>query len=144
PGRSLVTQFDGCSGAKAGEIVNASGFGRTVCNDLDRKQALELLKRAAPKDKKSSIKDVVIENLDDAIAETSGDGQYRFNERQIFYQLRPIVLKQAGQELRIGTFKAIVTDYEADSGEIEGMYRGPRGSIYHPHRGEMITLGTLM
>ena len=24
------------------------------------------------------------------------------------------------------------------------MYREPRGSIYHPHRGETITLGTLM
>ena len=24
------------------------------------------------------------------------------------------------------------------------MYREPRGSIYHPHRGEAITLGTLM
>jgi hypothetical protein len=74
----------------------------------------------------------------------SGDGEYRFNERQIFYQLRPIVLEETGQELQIGNFKAIITDYESEFGEIEGMYREPRGSIYHPHRDEMITLGTLM
>jgi hypothetical protein len=37
-----------------------------------------------------------------------------------------------------------VTDYESEHGEIPGMYREPRGSIYHPHRNETITLGTLM
>ena len=83
-------------------------------------------------------------NLDQAIADASGDGEFRFNERQIFYQLRPIVLEETGQPLLIGNFKAILTDYENEYGEIEGMYREPRGSIYHPHRGETITLGTLM
>jgi hypothetical protein len=89
-------------------------------------------------------KDVVLERLDEAIADASGDGRYRFNERQIFYQLRPIVLEETGQPLQIGHFKAILTDYESEHGEIEGMYREPRGSIYHPHRRENITLGTLM
>src|SRR5262249_49588367 len=35
-------------------------------------------------------------------------------------------------------------DYESEHGEIEGMYREPRGTITHPHRNETITLGTLM
>ena len=69
-----------------------------------------------------------------AIAEVSGDGEYRFNERQIFYQLRPIVMEETGQPLLIGNFKGIITDYENEHGEIAGMYREPRGSIYHPHR----------
>jgi hypothetical protein len=99
--------------------------------------------RAAPKDKKVSQKDVVLDNLEDAIASASGDGEYRFNERQIFYQLRPIVLDETGQELRIGNFTTIITDYENETGEIPGMYREPRGSIYHPHRRETIPLGTL-
>jgi Topoisomerase 6 subunit A/Spo11, Toprim domain len=100
--------------------------------------------RAAPKEKKRSIKDAVLENLDNAIADASGDGEFRFNERQIFYRLRPIVLEETGQPLLIGNFKGIITDYEAEHGEIAGMYREPRGSIYHPHRKETITLGTLM
>ena len=62
--------------------------------------------RAAPKDKKIIQKDVVLDNLDDAIAAVSGDGEYRFNARQIFYQLRPIVLEETGQELPIGNFNA--------------------------------------
>jgi hypothetical protein len=42
-----------------------------------------------------------------------------------------------------GNFKRIITDYENENGEIDGMYREPRGSIYHPHRDEDIALGTL-
>jgi hypothetical protein len=93
---------------------------------------------------KQTQKDVVLEYLDEAIASASGEGEYRFNERQIFYQSRPIVLEETGQPLRIGNFKNILTDYENEHGEIPGMYREPRGSIYHPHRSETITLGTLM
>jgi DNA topoisomerase 6 subunit A-like protein len=93
---------------------------------------------------KQTQKDVVLEHLDEAIASASGEDEYRFNERQIFYQLRPIVLEETGQPLQIGNFKNILTDYENEHGEIPGMYREPRGSIYHPHRGETITLGTLM
>jgi hypothetical protein len=92
---------------------------------------------------KLSQKDVVLDNLKAAIAAASGDGEYRFNERQIFYQLRKIVLDDTGQELKIGNFKGILTDYENENGEISRMYREPRGSIYHPHRGDDIPLGTL-
>jgi hypothetical protein len=93
---------------------------------------------------KSSQKDVVLDNLDTAVATVSGDGAYRFNERQVFYVLRDVVMKATGQELKINNFKTIITDYEAENGEIPLMYREPRGSIYHPHTGETITLGTLM
>jgi hypothetical protein len=91
-----------------------------------------------------SQKEVVLDNLDAAIADVSGYGKYRFNERQVFYFLRDPVLKATGQELKIGNFKNIITDYESEHGEISLMFREPRGSIYHPHRDETITLGTLM
>jgi Topoisomerase 6 subunit A/Spo11, Toprim domain len=89
-------------------------------------------------------KDIVLDNLDDAIAEVSNDGEFRFNERQILYRLRPIVREETGKELTTANFKGIITDYEAEHGEIPLMYREPRGSIYHPHKQETITLGTLM
>jgi hypothetical protein len=90
-----------------------------------------------------SQKDIVLDNLDDAIATVSGDEGYRFNQRQILYVVRPIVRDETGKELTEGNFNAIITDYEAEHGEIPLMYREPRGSIYHPHRGETIMLGTL-
>ena len=58
--------------------------------------------------------------------------------------LRPIVKDETGKTLSTENFNSIITDYENENGEIEGMYREPRGAIYHPHRDETITLGTLM
>jgi hypothetical protein len=100
--------------------------------------------RAAPKDKKVSQRDVVLDNLDEVITAVGGNGKYRFNTRQIYYQMRPIILAETGLALQIGNFTTIITDYENDNGEIPGMYREPRGSIYHPHRRETIPLGTLV
>jgi hypothetical protein len=89
-------------------------------------------------------KNIVLDNLEAVIADVSGDGKFRFNPRQLFYQLRPLVMEEIREELKEGNFNSIITDYENEHGEIPGMYREPRGSIYHPHKGETITLGTLM
>ena len=105
--------------------------------------AMRKAQRAAPEDKVSQ-KQVVLDNLDAAIAKVSGDGRFRFNSRQILYRLRPIVWEASGQALSTKNFNGIITDYENENGEIPGMYRDPRGSIYHPHRRETIPLGTLM
>jgi hypothetical protein len=92
----------------------------------------------------STQKSIVLDNLDAAIAKVSGDGRHRFNQRQLLYALRPIVQAELGKGLTTSNFSQIITEYESENGEIPGMYREPRGSIYHPHRGETITLGTLM
>jgi hypothetical protein len=97
-----------------------------------------------PNTKGISQKSVVLDNLDEAIAAVSGEEGYRFNSRQLFYFLRPIVMEETGEELKIGNFTGIIDDYENEHGEIPLMYREPRGSITHPHREETITLGTLM
>jgi hypothetical protein len=106
-------------------------------------KAVRLAYRPGSTDKPTQ-KDVVLENLDEVIAEVSGDGAYRFNQRQLLYKLRPIVHNELGENLSTSNFSRIVTDYEAERGEIRGMYREPRGSIYHPHNAETITLGDLM
>jgi len=107
-------------------------------------KAVRKARRPGAKAERMSQKEVVLNNLDDVIAEVSGEEGYRFNARQLFYALRPIVMDETGEELKIGNFTGIITDYEADYGEIPLMYREPRGSITHPHRNETITLGTLM
>ena len=91
-----------------------------------------------------SQKDVVLDHLEHVIAAVSGPEGYRFNSRQLFYALRPIVKEETDKELQIGNFLGILDDYEKEHGEIALMYREPRGSITHPHRDETITLGTLM
>jgi hypothetical protein len=93
--------------------------------------------------KRASQKDIVLDNLDHAIGVVSGDGEYRFNQRQLLYVLRKIVHDEIGETLNTGNFNNIITDYENERGEIDGMYREPRGSISHPHNDEDIPLGTL-
>jgi hypothetical protein len=123
-----------------GKAPNLVPFHRQIYDAVDK----AVKKAHRPNAKGSSQKDIVLDNLQAVIADVSGESAYRFNERQLFYALRPIVMDKTQGELKINNFKKILTDYEAEFGEIEGMYREPRGSIYHPHRGETITLGTLM
>ena len=46
PVRSLIERFDGCSGAKAGKVVEAAGLLRTTCENVTRKEAERLLEAA--------------------------------------------------------------------------------------------------
>ena len=78
-------------------------------------------------------KDVVFDHLAEVIELVSGPERYRFNDRQLFYRMRPIVLDETGKELKLGNWKSILDAYEEENGEIPLMYREPRGSITHPH-----------
>jgi hypothetical protein len=91
-----------------------------------------------------SQKDVVFEHLPEVIDLVSGPERYRFNDRQLFYRLRPIVLAETGKELKLSNWKSILDAYEEENGEIALMYREPRGSLTHPHRNETFALGTIM
>ena len=46
PLRELIANLDGCTGAKAGEIVAAAGLSRAICKKVSRDQAAKLLKAA--------------------------------------------------------------------------------------------------
>jgi hypothetical protein len=107
-------------------------------------KAVRRARRPDAKAKGTTQKDVVLDHLDEAIADNSGKEGYRFNQRQLFYALRRIVRNEIGEVLKRDNFSGIIDDYEAENGEIPLMYREPRGSITHPHRDETITLGTLM
>ena len=136
---NILTPY--CPITSDGKAPDLSPFSDAIVEAIGA--AMRKAQRAAPTEKRRSQKDVILENLDDIVAEVSGDGEFRFNERQIFYRMRPIIMEETGKELTIGNFKSIITGYEAEEGEILGMYREPRGSLYIPHRDLTITLGTL-
>jgi hypothetical protein len=96
-----------------------------------------------PPSEKRTHKDIVTANLPDAIAQASGNHAYRFNQRQLFYVMRPIVIAETGSELAWPNFCQIITGYEAENGDIPGMFRDTRGTLYHPHERRDIPLGTL-
>jgi hypothetical protein len=96
-----------------------------------------------PLGKRPTMKDIILEHLDESVDKASGSGEYRFSLRQLFYAVRPHVLDCLKAEPEYNYFTKVITEYEAELGEIEGMYRDPRGTVYHPHTGEEIQLGTI-
>jgi hypothetical protein len=109
-------------------------------------KAMGAVLRKIPNDpvkERVQINDVVFDHIDAAIAKVSSNGAYRFNQRQLLYALRPIVKELSGRELTTDYFNTVIIDYEVVKGEIPGMYREPRGSLFHPHIGETLSLGTL-
>jgi hypothetical protein len=101
-------------------------------------------KAHCPKGGNRSQKSVVLDNLDAAIDLVSGERKHRFGERQVLYVVRKRVMDEIGETVKTPDFKSIITDYESKHGEIPLMFREPRGSIYHPHLDQTITLDTMM
>lgn len=88
-------------------------------------------------------KQIVFESLNAAINKASGGDEYRFSLRQLFYAVRPYILEELNKESGYGYFAQLITLYENLHGDIPGLYRDERGTLYHPHTGEALPLGTL-
>jgi hypothetical protein len=89
-------------------------------------------------------KQVILDSLDEAIRKISGRGRHRYSLRQLFYAIRPLLIREFGEEPKYGTFSKVIKEYEDSIGEdLPGIYRDSRGVLYHPHTGEEIPLETL-
>jgi hypothetical protein len=101
-------------------------------------------KRSTPqKEEPQSQKSVFLDHLNEVVADASGAGRYRFTQRRLFYVIRKHVNAELGIDPKYANFKQIITDHEAEHDDIEGMTRDPRGTLYHPHVGLEIPIGTL-
>jgi DNA topoisomerase VI subunit B len=89
-----------------------------------------------------SLKDLVLKHLPAVIKQISENGRLSFTQRDVFYALRPLVQQAHEKSLNYGYFTALITDYENECGEIKGMQREPRGTLYHPHLRQEIPLST--
>ncbi|MBD8614882.1 hypothetical protein IFT57_06700 [Pseudomonas sp. CFBP 13719] len=109
------------------------------------KKACSRGRALAPKDESKASQRAVIEHyLEDAIEKASGNGTYRYSLRQLFYAVRPSMLETLGKEPDYNYFSSVITAIEGERGaDLPGIYRDSRGTIYHPHTGEEIPLGTL-
>lgn len=91
---------------------------------------------------KRSEKDVYFANMARAVATVGGSGRFKFQPRNLFYEHRPKMIAAFDKEPTYSNFAKVLTEYEAEHGEIPNLYRDDRGVIYHPHTGELIPLGT--
>ena len=127
-----------------GKEPNLEVFSAQICSTV--RKAYRRAIRAVPAEGRAageSQKSIILDNLEAGVAKASGEGRYRFNQRQLFYMLRPYIIDVLGVEPTYKNFQTVITDYEAEYGDIPGMYRDIRGSLYHPHTGETIPIGTL-
>jgi hypothetical protein len=127
-----------------GKAPDLCPFVSSIKLALDK--VIKKAKRSMPANrlaKRLTTKDIILEYLEESIDKASGSGKYRFSIRQLFYAVRPHVLDAMEKEPEYDYFSRIITDYESVVGEIEGMYRDPRGTVYHPHTGQEIQLGTM-
>ena len=124
-----------------GKAPDLSVIEETIRGAIDK--AIRRAKRKNANGRKTSQAAVIIEAIPAAIDKASGNGQHRYSQRQLFYQVRPYVLSALGIEPEWNYFCKVVTDYEAgQQRDLPGMCRDDRGTLYHPHTGETIPLGT--
>ena len=90
-----------------------------------------------------SIRDVVLELLPKAV-ETEAASGFLFNTRRLVYRIRDEVQSRTGEELTQGYFDRLLTEIEAERGDLHPLLiREPRGNYSVPHSPEgAIPLGT--
>lgn len=110
--------------------------------DAIRKAMRRLKVEVQKKEKTSSQREVIERVLPDCVSEGSDYGRLPLSLRQLYYLVRPHLL-DAGLPSDYNYFSRVITVYEAEHGEIQGLYRDPRGTLIHPHTREAIQLGTI-
>ncbi len=127
-----------------GKAPDLTKFLRAISEALEKAVGRAKRRLAAhPEPKGPTAEDIILRHLDRAVDKAGGSGVYRFSHRQLFYVIRPFVIEALDVQPEYGYFGKVITEYEADHGDIPGMYRDPRGTVYHPHTGEEIRLGTM-
>ena len=61
------------------------------------------------------------------------------------YQVRPLVQQfpiKGGRDLTQAYFRQLTDQYERERGPLKGLYYEPRGTLYEPHSGRKLELGT--
>jgi hypothetical protein len=116
---------------------------RSEIRNRAREERREERMRTQLRAPEASLKDLVIRFLPAVIKQVSEGGRLSFTQRDLFYGIRPLVQAEHEKSLAYGYFTGtLITDYENERGEIAGMQREPRGSIYHPHLRQEIPLCT--
>jgi hypothetical protein len=125
-----------------GKEPDLGPFGEFIRAAVSKATGIAKRKASVARGTTQTKKDVVLENLDAGV-EKAGEGALIFSQRQLYYAVREPFIEVIGEEPDWSYFCQLITDYENEQGDIPGMYRDPRGTIYHPHLGTEIPLGTL-
>jgi hypothetical protein len=113
-----------------------------------RQQALQELRKAGKK-RVLTIKEAAYRIMEQAYMETSNDGEYPANARQIMYKARPLVLELTGGKCwkRSSTFtQHHLPNFMRENPELTenwDVVYDARGRLVEPHTAKRIDLGTI-
>jgi DNA topoisomerase VI subunit B len=81
--------------------------------------------------------------MEEAVAKATGKGHYQVSAHTLFYHVRPLIQRHTSTELRSDYFEQkVLPAYQRQRGPIPGLYYEPRGTLYEPHTGREVPLGT--
>jgi hypothetical protein len=125
-----------------GKAPALGAYGGHLVEPIEK--AIKRARKTVPVIADTDVKSVVFAHMNEEIIRVSGNRRYRFNWRQVFYRLRPIIKAETGKDLEWTYLsQTLTTEYEEKFGEERLSYREPRGTFYTPHSKASVSLGTL-
>ena len=101
---------------------------RSGSNGIAQIEAQKAQRKALP-----TIRDVVLELLPGAVEIEASSG-FMFNTRRLVYRIRDEVMQRTGRELTQSYFDDLLTDIEAEQGDLHPLLiREARGNYSIPH-----------
>lgn len=121
-----------------GKAPNLYPFSTDIKTAIEKVVSKAKRRENAVKEKTQCDKELILQNLQEGCKRAGGG--MRFSQRQLYYTIRELIEKP---DLTYENFCKVLTEYEKEFGDIEGIYRDPRGILYHPHLRQEIPLGTI-
>lgn len=127
----------------SGKAPDLSVFSVLIEHAISKAVERAKRQRSGRSNARVTLKDMIFSLIPESADKASSQGRYRFSQRQLYYAMRPVLIRSFGEEPNWNYFCQVITEYEATAGDIRGMYRDNRGSFYHPHTQQRIELGTI-
>jgi hypothetical protein len=98
------------------------------------RRAVEQARKATSRPK-MTMKEDVFAVIPEAVRQQRGGASLPFSAHPLFYKIRPLFLQLLPGETLTASYceQDLIPEYEREHGQIEGMYREPRGELHHPH-----------
>jgi hypothetical protein len=102
-------------------------------------RAWERADRAA----KPTLLEAAFAVMEQAWGQATGDGAGPASARAIYYQARPLMQQLTDEAISDTYFtQTLLPRYQREVRDLPGVYYEPRGTLYEPHTGEAVPLGT--
>jgi len=90
-----------------------------------------------------TVKNAAFAVMEQAWSQATDGGAWPASARTVFYQARPLMQRLTDKPINDVYFtQNLLPEYERRMGKLAGVYYEPRGTLYEPHTGRTVPLGT--